>query len=641
MASHAQQGTAASGEWRVNGGDAGSTRYSPLEQINAGNVQTLQVIWRWKAQNMGPAPQAAWEVTPLMVGGRLYFTAGAGRTVVAADAATGETLWLYRGDDTGERGAVRANNRGVSYWTDGRGDERILFVTPGYQLVALNAKTGLPVPSFGSDAHVDLWQGLDRPVVEKGTIGATSPPIIIRDVVVVGAALKVGVALPKKENVPGYIRGYDVRTGKLLWTFHTVPQAGEFGVETWQKDPQTGQDSWKFTGNTGAWGPLTGDEELGYVYIPVEAPSGDTYGGQRPGQNLFSDSIVCLDAKTGKRIWHYQLIHHEMWDYDIPAAPILLDLTVNGKKIKALAQVNKSAYTFVFDRTNGQPVWPIEERPVPKGNVPGEWYSPTQPYPTKPAAFDRQGVTEADLADYTPEIKAAALKMASQYVLGPIYTPPIVKDTGGKLATIQLPGAGGGANWMGASVDPETGILYVPSVTAPYLSSLQPGGSRSEMPYIAAGGLGGPMVMGVPLIKGPYGRITAINLNTGEHVWMVPNGKPADSLINNPALKAANIDASNWGGGQRSPILVTKTLLFEGSNNLRVIDKATGRQVHAFELGGNVTGGTMTYLVNGRQFLVAVVGGRPGEGAELVGLAIPRPGERGRGGRGGNQNQEN
>src|SRR5690242_5654894 len=639
-----QQGTPASGEWRVNGGDAGSTRYSPLDKIDASNVKNLQVVWRWKAQNMGPTPQAAWEVTPLMAGGRLFFTAGTGRTVVAADAATGETLWVYRGDDTAERGAVRANNRGVSYWADGRGDERILFITPGYQLVALNAKSGAPISTFGKDSHVDLWLGLDRQVVQNGTIGATSPPIIIRDVAVVGASLKVGVALPTRLNTPGYIRGYDVRTGKLLWTFHTVPQPGEFGAETWGKDDR-GQDSWKFTGNTGAWGALSGDEELGYVYIPVEAPSGDTFGGQRPGANLFSDSIVCLDAKTGKRVWHYQLIHHEMWDYDIPAAPILLDITVNGKKIKALAQVNKSAFTFVFDRTNGQPVWPIEERPVPKGNVPGEWYSPTQPFPTKPAAFDRQGVTEADLADYTPEIKAAALKMASQYVLGPIYTPPIVKDTGGKLATIQLPGAGGGANWMGGAVDPETGILYVPSVTAPYLSSLQPGGDRSEMPYIAAGGLGGPMVMGVPLIKGPYGRITAINLNTGEHVWMVPNGKPADSLINDPALKAANIDASNWGGGQRSPILITKTLLFEGSNNLRVIDKATGQQIHAFEFGGNVTGGTMTYLVNGRQFLVAVVGGQRGEGSELVGLAIPRPGEGGRGGRGGrggaNQNQEN
>ncbi|MGH9806927.1 MAG: PQQ-binding-like beta-propeller repeat protein, partial [Terriglobia bacterium] len=457
----AQSGTPANGEWRVNGGDAGSTRYSPLDQINATNVKTLQVAWRWKAQNMGPSPQAAWEVTPLMVGGKVFFTAGVGRTVVAADAATGETLWLFHGDDTKERGAVRANNRGVSYWTDGRGDERILFVTPGYQLIALDAKTGHPIPTFGTpgtsrEDGVDLWLGLDRPVVKNESIGATSPPIIIRDVAVVGASLKVGVALPTKLNTPGYIRGYDVRTGKLLWTFHTVPQKGEPGAETWLDGANS------FTGNTGAWGPLTGDEELGYVYIPVEAPSGDTYGGQRPGSNLYSDSVVCLDAKTGKKIWHYQLIHHEMWDYDIPAAPILLDINVNGKKIKALAQVNKSAFTFVFDRTNGTPVWPIEERPAPKGSAPGEWYSPTQPYPTKPAAFDRQGVTEADLADYTPEIKAEALKVASQYVIGPIYTPPIVKDTGGKLGTIQLPGAGGGANWMGGAVDPETGMLYIP-----------------------------------------------------------------------------------------------------------------------------------------------------------------------------------
>ncbi|HYK59869.1 MAG TPA: PQQ-binding-like beta-propeller repeat protein [Bryobacteraceae bacterium] len=632
---HGQQGAPAVGEWRTYGGDSGNTRYSPLDQINAANARNLQVVWRWKAQNMGPSPQAAWEVTPLMAGGKLYFTAGVGRTVAAADAATGETLWLYRGDDTKERGAVRANNRGLSYWSDGS-EERVLFVTPGYQLVALNAKTGLPASNFGQDGHVDLWAGLDRAKVENGTIGATSPPIIIRDVAVVGAALRVGVALPTKLNTPGYIRGYDVHTGKLLWTFHTVPQAGEFGVETWLKDPQTGEDSWKFTGNTGAWGPLTGDDELGYVYIPVEAPSGDTFGGQRPGANLFSDTIVCLDAKTGKRIWHYQLIHHEMWDYDIPAAPILLDITVNGRKIKALAQVNKSAFLFVFDRTNGQPVWPIEERPVPQGKVPGEWYSPTQPFPTKPAPFDRQGVTEADLADYTPEIKAEALKVASQYVLGPIYTSPIVKDDGGKLGTIQLPGAGGGANWMGASVDAETGMLYVPSTTSPYISALQPGGSRSEMPYIAAGGLGGPNVMGLPLIKGPYGRITAINLNTGEHEWMIPNGRPADTIVNNPALKAAGVDARNWGGGQRSPILITKTLLIEGSDNLRFIDKKTGSVIYEMTFGANVTGGTMTYSLGGRQFIVAVVGGQQGGGAELVAMALPQPGAAGgRGGRGG------
>ena len=632
----AQYGTK-DGEWRVNGGDAGSTRYSPLDQINASNVRNLQVAWRWKSQNFGPAPQPAWEVTPLMVGGVLYVTAGTDRTVAAIDAASGETLWIYRGDDTKERGAVRPVNRGLSYWSDGKGDDRILFVTPGYQLVALNAHTGAPISSFGVNSHVDLWIGLDRAEVKKESIGATSPPIIVRDVAVVGASEKVGTALPTKLNTPGYVRGYDVRTGKLLWTFHTVPQAGEPGVETWLKDPQTGQDSWKFTGNTGACGPLTGDEELGYVYIPVEAPSGDTYGGQRPGANLYSDSVVCVDAKTGKKIWHYQLIHHEMWDYDIPSAPILLDITVNGKKIKALAQVNKSAFIFVFDRTNGQPVWPIEEKPVPQGNVPGEWYSPTQPFPTKPAAFDRQGVTEADLADYTPEIKAAALEAAKQYKLGPIYTPPIVKDEGGKVGTLQLPGAGGGANWMSASVDPETGMIYIPSVTSAYVSAVQPGGTRSEMQYIAAGGsLGTPNILGgIPLLKGPYGRITAIDLNTGEHTWMIPNGKPDDRLVNNPALKAGNVDASNWGGGQRSPILVTKTMLIEGSADLRFLDKKTGSVIYEMPMGAQMTGGTMTYTVNGRQFIVAVVNGTQGNGAELVGLAMPQPGAGGRGGRGG------
>ncbi|HEX5431417.1 MAG TPA: PQQ-binding-like beta-propeller repeat protein, partial [Bryobacteraceae bacterium] len=627
------QSGAANGEWRVYGGDAGNTRYSPLDQITAANAKNLQVVWRWKAQNMGPSPQAAWEVTPLMVGGKLYFTAGASRTVIAADAATGETLWLFNGDDTKERGAVRANNRGLTYWTDGT-QERILFVTPGYQLVALNAKTGLPISGFGVNGHVDLWKGLNRAEVKNGTIGATSPPIMVGDVAVVGASLKVGVALPTKLNTPGYIRGYDVHTGKLLWTFHTIPQAGEFGVKTWGKDPQTGQESWKFTGNAGAWGPLTADEELGYVYIPVEAPSGDTYGGQRPGANLFGDTIVCLDAKTGKRVWHYQLIHHEMWDYDIPAAPVLLDITVNGKKIKALAQVNKSAFIYVFDRTNGHPVWPIAEKPTPKGNVPGEWYSPTQPFPSKPAPFDVQGVTENEVVDFTPEIKAEALKVLSHYNYGPIFTPPILKDAGGKAGTIQMPGAGGGANWMGASVDPETGMLYVPSTTSPYVSSLVPGSTRnSEMRYIAGGGRL-ENVMGLPLFKPPYGRITAIDLNTGDHTWMIPNGKPPDAVLNNAALKAAHVDPSNFGGSQRSPILVTKTMLIEGSDNLRFLDKKSGAVIYEMPLGNRITGGTMTYLINGRQFLVTVVGGGRDEGAEMVALALPQPGSgRGRGGR--------
>ncbi len=362
----AQQGMK-NGEWRFYGGDSGTTKYSSLDQINATNVKDLKVVWEWKSQNFGKRPDFNWEVTPLMVGGVLYFTVGTRRDVVAVDAATGETLWMYRLDE-GVRGtlAARTVNRGVAYWSDGKGDDRILLISPGFQLIALNAKDGRPLPGFGKDGLIDLTEGLDRAVVKPGQIGSSSPAIVVRDTVVVGAALQTGTAPVSKTNVPGYIRGFDVRTGKKLWTFKTIPQAGEFGNETWESD------SWKYTGNTGAWVPLSGDEELGYVYIPVEAPTGDFYGGHRLGDNLFSDSLVCLDARTGKRIWHYQLVHHDVWDWDIGAPPILVDINVGGKPIKAVAQLTKQAFTFVFDRVTGKPVWPIEERPVPQTSVPGE-----------------------------------------------------------------------------------------------------------------------------------------------------------------------------------------------------------------------------------------------------------------------------
>ena len=622
----AQTGTE-KGEWRYYGGDDRGTRYSPLDQINEQNVSQLQIAWRWSSANYGPSPQATSEMTPLMVNGVLYFTAGTTRTVVAADAATGETLWTYRLQETG-RGAVRQNNRGVAYWTDGRGDERIIVVSPGYQMYVLNAKTGQRIDTFGANGLVDLWIGLDRDGrVKPGTIGLTSAAIVVRDVIVLGMASGVGVALPTLDNTPGYIRGYDVRTGRLVWTFHTVPKPGEFGIETW------GNDSWKFTGNTGAWGPLAADDELGYVYVPTEMASGDLYGGQRPGANLFADSVLCLDARTGRRVWHFQLIHHDVWDWDIPAAPVLLDVMHNGQKVKAIAQVTKQAFTYVFNRETGEPLWPIEERPVPQSNAPGEQTSPTQPIPTRPAAFDYQGYKEEYLADFTPEIKAEALRMVQSFNLGPIYTPPILLDANGKRGTLMIPGAGGGANWQGASGDPETGYLYVPSVTDPYIASLVPGGTRSEMPYIAGGGLGGlPTPGGVPLLKPPYGRITAIDLNTGDHAWMIPNGTVSNAVRNNPALRAAGIDPSNFGGGDKSPLLVTKTLLFGGGNKFRVIDKKTGRVIREMDLPGAVTGGPMTYMMNGRQFIVmAVAGGR--QGHEFVALAIP-PAGAGRGGRG-------
>ena len=651
----AQQG-AKNGEWRFYGGDAGTTKYSALDQIDASNVKQLKIVWEWKAQNFGKRPDFNWEVTPLMVGGVLYFTAGTRRDAVAVDAATGETLWMYRLDE-GPRGQVvaRAVNRGLAYWSDGKGDDRILLISPGYQLIALNTKSGVPIAGFGQNGLVDLTEGLDRAVVKPGQIGASSPAIVVRDTVVVGAALQTGIAPASKENVPGYIRGFDVRTGKKLWTFHTIPRPGEFGNETWEKG------SWKYTGNTGAWAPLSGDEELGYVYVPVEMPTGDFYGGNRPGSSLFSDSLVCLDARTGQRIWHFQLVHHDIWDWDVAAPPILVDITVNGKRIKAVAQVTKQAFTYVFDRVTGQPVWPIVERPVPQSDVPGEQTSPTQPFPTKPAAFDRQGTSLDDLIDFTPALKEEAIKIASQYKLGPLYTPPIVPDTGGKAATLLLPSHVGGSNWHGGAVDPETGILYVSSVTNQDPLAVSPADpKRSDMGYVGGrggsrggrGATGGPALtiddgeqsgrpaarmnigpQGLPLIKPPWGRITAIDLNTGDHLWVIANGDAPDYVKNHPAMKG--IDLTNTGKPSRSPLLVTKTLLFgadgnnlfanpagAGGNMFRAIDKNTGKVIHEMALPAMATGVPMTYMVDGRQFIVVAVGAA-GVPAELVALALP------------------
>ena len=651
LRTQAQYG-AAKGEWRYYGGDAGSTKYSALDQINAANVKQLEIAWRWKAENFGPRPDYNWEVTPLMVGGVLYFTAGSRRGAVAVDAATGETLWMYRLNE-GERGdrAARPQNRGLAYWSDGKGDERIILISPGYQLIALNAKTGVPLLNFGKSGIVELTEGLDRDIVKPGQIGSSSPAIVIRDVVVVGAALQAGSAPVSKTNVPGYIRGYDVRTGKRLWTFRTIPHAREFGNETWENE------SWKYTGNTGAWAPLSGDEELGYVYIPVEQPTGDFYGATRLGDNLFADSLVCLDAGTGKRIWHFQTVHHDVWDWDLSSAPILTDITVGGRKIKAVAQVTKQAFTFVFDRVTGKPVWPIEERPVPQSDVPGEKSSPTQPFPTKPVPFDRQGITTSDLIDFTPELKAEALLIASKYKLGPLYTPPIVRDSGGKLGALILPHHTGGANWPGGAFDPETGILYVSSVTNPdSLSLVVADPKRSDMGYVATMGnrppakLGDPPSMGVrisgegparanigpqglPLVKPPWGRITAIDLNTGDHVWMIANGEAPDAVKNHPAMKG--IDLKNAGKPERSPLLVTKTLLFgadgpglfnagpnAGGKVFRAIDKKTGAIVHEIILPASTTGVPMTYMMDDKQYIVVATGAR-GVPAELIALALP------------------
>ena len=668
----AQRG-ATNGDWRFYGGDAGTTKYSPLDQIDATNVKDLKIVWEWKAQNFGKRPDFNWEATPIEVGGVLYTTAGTRRDAIAIDAATGETIWMYRLDE-GPRGAVvaRSQNRGLAYWSDGKGDDRVVMISPGYQLVVLNAKTGQPAAGFGANGLVDLTKGLDRAVVRPGSIGASSPAIVVGNTIVVGAALQSGTAPPSKENVPGYIRGFDVRTGKTLWTFHTVPREGEFGVDTWEND------SWKYSGNTGAWAPLSADEELGYVYIPVEMPTGDFYGGTHPGNNLFSDSMVCLDAKTGKRIWYYQLVHHDVWDMDITSAPVVTDITVDGKKIKAVAAVTKQGFTYVFDRVTGQPVWPIVEKPVPQSTVPGEKTAATQPFPTKPPAFEHQGTSLDDALDFTPEIKAEAQKIMSQYNLGPLFTPPIVVDTDGKKGTLLSPSHVGGANWQGGAFDPETGMLYVASVNNPDslgLSVADP--KRSDMGYVGGGGGGrggggergggrgapgapsplgsvsvaagggagagdpegrpaariniGPQ--GLPLVKPPWGSIVAIDLDKGDIAWKVPNGDTPEYIRNHPLLKGINI--GNTGRPSRATLMVTKTLLFsaDGSNlfngvaggggtTFRALDKKTGALIHEMQLPAMATGIPMTYMVDGRQFIVVAVGAT-GIPAELVALALP------------------
>jgi quinoprotein glucose dehydrogenase len=651
----AQRGASA-GDWRFYGGDAGSTKYSPLDRINAANVKDLRIAWRWKADNFGPDPEYNLQATPLAINGILYTTAGTRRHVVAIDGATGETLWMFRLDE-GDRGraAPRRNHRGVSYWTDGRGDERILYITPGYQLIALNAKTGDPIPSFGRDGRVDLFDELDTTRPRDGQIGASSPPMIVRNVAIVGSALPASAGRDRR-NVPGHVRGYDVRTGKRLWTFHTIPRPGEFGNETWQND------SWSFVGNTAVWAPMSADEELGYVYLPVETPTNDTYGGHRPGDNLFAESLVCLDAATGKRIWHFQFVHHGIWDYDTPAPPILLDITVGGKPIKAVAQVTKQAFTYVFDRATGRPVWPIEERPVLQSDVPGERTAPTQPFPTKPPPFDRQGVTEADLIDFTPELKAEALKMASEYKLGPLFTPPIVAGTGGLRGTLMLPNMTGGANWQGGAADPETGMLYVSSGTSVSQMTLNadnvgvepkplpPPGTPGAAP---AGGRGagaapgggpaagrggqppGPRMFGpqgLPIIKPPYGRIVAMNLNTGDHAWTVANGEAPDWIKNHPALKGVQLPRT--GRYEHVGLLVTRSLLFAGEGSglfavppgsggpmFRAHDKKTGDIVAEFKLPANQSGIPMTYLAGGKQYIVVAVGA-VGTPAEFVALTV-------------------
>jgi quinoprotein glucose dehydrogenase len=624
----AGQEGAKNGEWRVWGGDAGSTRYAPLDQLNRDNVKNLKVVWAWRSDNFGSGPEYKNETTPLMVNGVLYFTAGNRRAVIAADAGTGETLWIWRIDEGTRVDGVRRNSRGVAYWTDGR-EERIVTVTPGYQLVALDAKTGHQVSGFGRDGIVDLFKEVagDANFDPASTLMNTSPPLVSHDVIVVPTSLANGRTPKSMKTTKGDIMAFDARTGKKVWTFHTIPRRGEFGAETWLNNSN------EYSGNAGAWTPFSVDEELGYLYLPVEDATGDIYGGQRPGNNLFSASLVCVDIKTGKRIWHYQLIHHDIWDYDPPSAPILVNLNVGGRPIKAVVQLTKTAFAYVFDRTTGQPVWPIEERPVPQTDAPGEWTSPTQPFPVKPPTFDRQGLSTDDLVDFTPALKQMALQAIEGYRIGPMFTPPSVADPSrGTKGTFTFPGSGG-ANWEGGAVDSETGYLYVGSATrtdtAVYgLTKPQPG--QTDVTMIGTSGVG-PTVQGLPVFKPPYGRITAIDLNRGEIVWQIANGDTPPEIKSHPLLQGVNVPRT--GSASRAGVLVTKTLLFAGEGYggqpiFRAYDKKTGEVIWEIEIPvGAQTGLPMTYMHRGKQYIVFAAAGDPATHmpAQLVAYAIPDP----------------
>jgi quinoprotein glucose dehydrogenase len=656
----AQRG-ALGGEWRTYGGDLGHTRYSPLDQIDAKNFSTLEIAWRFKADNLGPRPEFQFESTPLMANGVLYSTAGTRRAVVALDAATGEQLWVYSLNE-GARGAAaprQLSGRGLSYWTDGT-EERILYVTPGYQLIALDAKIGRPVQAFGVNGIVDLKQQLDQVVDPMSReIGLHSTPIVAGNIVLVGAAHRSGGVPTGKTNVKGFIRGFDVRTGKRLWIFKTIPSPGEFGNDTWLND------SWSYTGNTGAWTQISVDPELGLAYLPVESATGDYYGGHRPGANLFAESLVAVDLQTGVRRWHFQLVHHGIWDHDLSSAPILADITVNGRAIKAVAVPTKQAFLYVFNRETGEPVWPIEERAVPKGDVPGEWYSPTQPFPTRPPAYERQGLVIDDLIDFTPELRAEAVKLVSRYKIGPIFTPPVVSKVDGPLATLAMATAGGGTNWPGGSFDPETQILYVSSTkTVSQLGLVPPADpSKNDLAFVqgnaatgmrtspgagsapaaappaptpapaAEGGGTGLNVRGLPLVKPPYGQISAIDLKRGDILWQIAHGDTPDSVRNNPALKGLTIPRTGRPGTVGT--LVTKTLVVAGEAGfgptpsgqrgamLRAYDKATGSEVGAVYMPAPQSGSPMTYTANGRQHIVVAVSGA-GYSGELIAYRLPQ-----------------
>jgi len=622
------------GEWQAYGGDTGSTKYTALDGINIDNVADLEVVWRrpgldpqYLDINPNQRYTTNWNAAPLIINGVGYVTNGVG-LVEAFHPGTGETLWVQE-PPGGAEGLPGASTRGVAYWSEG--DEQRLFVQRGTFLYALNPEDGTTFEDFGVDGRVDLQ--LFPVEFERFRWGGV--PMVVRDVVVIGQAMSD--TFPNKEAFRGDVHAFDVKNGDLRWTYHTIPQDGEFGTDTWQ------DRSWSYTGHAPVWALFSADEELGLVYMPISSATNDMYGGHRIGDNLFSQSLVAVNAETGERVWHYQTVHHGLWDYDPPAAPILMDINVEGREIKAVAQLTKQAFVFVFDRKTGEPVWDIEERPVPQSDVPGEVTAATQPFPTKPAPFDLQGSTEENLINFTPELRAQALDIASLYVTGPLFTPPSIATENGTQGTIQLPGSQGGADVQGAAFDPETGMLYVPSITSPFIADLLPGDPEMTNLSYTKGSrrwLAGPQ--GLPLFKPPYGRITAINMNTGEHEWMVPNGW---GPVDNPAI--AHLDLGKLGVPGRPSPLLTKSLLFigEGMTNqrrggrippdmpieiatnsggpwFRAYDKSSGEVVWEIEMEAGTTNPPVSYVYNGRQYLLVAIGDSR-HAPEMVAFALP------------------
>ncbi len=624
------------GEWRQWGADDHATRYTPLDQIDASNFEDLEVAWIWRGDNFSPErPDPILRSTPIYADGRLFTVAGTRRTAAAIDPATGETLWIFREPPTKRwEDSMRKNyGKGVAYEeVDGRG--RVYLVTPAFFLWALDAETGRPVQDFGEDGMVDLLDYLgdwehdreDGLSPDVGYITNSTPPVIVNGTLVVGNSHEQGYYQTRRHNVPGNIMGFDIRSGAHKWTFNVIPRPGEFGHDTWESD------AWSYTGNVSAWAPMSVDPELGLVYVGTDPPTIDYFGGFHPGSNLFSTTLLALDAETGERRWHFQTVHHDIWNYDMPAQPNLLDVTIDGEPRKILAQTTKQSFVYVLDRETGEPIWPIEERPVPQTDVPGEWTSPTQPFPTRPLPYEMQGLTEDDLIDYTPELRERALEIVSNYRMGPLFNPPMVSGQDGIQAAIHCPGANGGTNIPGGTVaDPESGILYTAHTRGCSAPRLQPGTDvdpDSDVDWISVGPGSVPGIQGLPIYKPPYAGITAIDMNTGEHLWTIPNGSTPDRIRNHPALR--DVDVGNTGNMGHATSLVTGSLFMyaEGRGGrplLYAIDKRTAEPVGQVEIPAPVNTAPMSFLHEGDQYIVLPVGSGELPGS-LVALKLPDEG---------------